>query len=241
MSELLIAPLEWHSEKRKVKDLVPYNYNPRKITPDRLEKLKNSLTKFNLAEVPAINVDNVIIAGHQRIKALMELGRSEELIDVRVPSRKLTDLEFKEYNITSNVSVGYWDKDILEEIFADVDLLELGLDLDNIVLPADVLPTELREEEEQEFDPTPPTEPISITGDVFEFISPQKGLIHRLICGDATNALDYKNLLKGKEFNLIVTDPPYNVNYTGGTKEKLTIKNDRSEERRVGKDDKRGD
>ena len=43
MSDILLAPLEWHTEKRKVKDLVPYNYNPRKITPERLERLKNSL------------------------------------------------------------------------------------------------------------------------------------------------------------------------------------------------------
>lgn len=227
MSDLLTAPLEWHTEQRKVKDLVPYGYNPRKITPGRLEKLKNSLTKFNLAEVPAVNTNNVIIAGHQRIKALMELGRSEELIDVRIPNRELSDLEFKEYNITSNVSVGYWDQDILEEVFADIDLLDLGLDINNIVIPDDVVPADLIVEEEGDFDDTPPKEPISKTGDVFEFISPQKNIHHRLICGDATNQKDYKTLLDGKQFNLVCTDPPYNVNYQGGTKEKLTIKNDK--------------
>lgn len=231
MSDLLTAPLEWQTEKRKVKDLVPYNYNPRKITPERLEKLKNSLTKFNLAEVPAINTDNVIIAGHQRIKALMELGRGNELIDVRIPSRKLTDQEFKEYNITSNVSVGYWDTDILDEIFSDIDLMSLGLDVSQIELPTDIIPQDLKVEEEQEFDPTPPVEPISKLGDTFEFISIQKGLSHKLICGDATNSKDYKKILKNQQFDLIVTDPPYNVNYTGGTKEKLTIKNDKMDKK----------
>lgn len=87
----ILAPLEWHTEKLKVKDLVPCNYNPRKITPERLEKLKKSLKKYNLAEIPAVNTDNVIIAGHQRVKVLMDLGRGDELIDVRLPNRPLTD------------------------------------------------------------------------------------------------------------------------------------------------------
>ena len=127
----ILPPLEWHNGKLKVSELVPYNYNPRKITPERLQKLKASLEKYNLAEIPVVNTDKVIIAGHQRIKVLMELGRGEELIDVRIPNRLLTDQEFKEYNVTSNISVGYWDVDILEECFADIDLIALGLDVDN--------------------------------------------------------------------------------------------------------------
>ena len=126
-----ITPLEWHTEQRKVKDLVPYNYNPRKITPERLDKLKKSLERYNLAEIPVVNTDLVIIAGHQRVKVLMDLGRGEELIDVRLPNRTLTNQEFKEYNIVSNVSVGFWDTDILDEVFADIDLMALGLDVDN--------------------------------------------------------------------------------------------------------------
>lgn len=225
MSEIL-APIEWKTEQRKVKDLVPYNYNPRKITPERLEKLKTSLDKFNLAEIPAVNTDNVIVAGHQRVKVLMELGRGDELIDVRVPNRTLTEQEFKEYNITSNVSVGYWDVDILEEIFSDIDLLELGLDIDNIELPNDLIPKDLLTEEEQEVDVTPPVEPITKLGDIYEFKSLQKNIKHRLFCGDSTLAESYQTLLQGEEFDLVVTDPPYNVNYEGGTKEKLKIQND---------------
>lgn len=223
----ILAPLEWHTEKLKVKDLVPCNYNPRKITPERLEKLKNSLEKYNLAEIPAVNTDKVIIAGHQRVKVLMDLGRGDDLIDVRLPNRTLTDQEFKEYNVVSNISVGYWDVDILEECFADVDLLELGLDINDIELPSDILPDDLKQEEEKETDLTPPKEPITILGDVYELISKQKELHHRVVCGDSTNSKDYKKLLESKLFNLVVTDPPYNVNYEGGTKEKLKIKNDK--------------
>jgi ParB-like chromosome segregation protein Spo0J len=91
-----IAPLEWYNEKRKVKDLVPFEFNPRKLTEEKKQLLINSIEKFNLAEVPAINLDNVIIAGHQRIKVLMEIVRGDEEIDVRVPNRLVTDKEFKE-------------------------------------------------------------------------------------------------------------------------------------------------
>ncbi|NKI28256.1 DNA modification methylase [Arenibacter sp. 6A1] len=223
----ILAPLEWHTEKRIVKDLVPYNYNPRKISPERLEKLKNSLEKYNLAEIPVINTENIIVAGHQRVKVLMALGRGEELIDVRVPNRAMTEQEFKEYNIVSNVSVGYWDTEILEECFADIDLMDLGLDVNNIELPEDVVPSGFKQEEEQDFDPTPAKTPITIFGDVYELSSKEKGLLHRVVCGDSTNTEDYKTLLNGELFDLVVTDPPYNVNYQGGTKEKLTIQNDK--------------
>jgi ParB-like chromosome segregation protein Spo0J len=92
MSELL-QPLEWHTTKIKVKDLVPCDYNPRKITPERLEKLKNSLKKYNLAEIPAANTDLMIIAGHQRVKVLMDMGLGDDLIDVRIPNRTLSEIE----------------------------------------------------------------------------------------------------------------------------------------------------
>lgn len=223
----ILAPLEWHTEKIRVKDLVPCSYNPRKITPERLEKLKQSLEKYNLAEIPAANTDKTIIAGHQRVKVLMDLGRGEEVIDVRLPNRPLTESEFKEYNVVSNISVGYWDVDILEECFTDIDLLSLGLDINTIDLPDDVLPNELKQEEEQEPDVTPPKKAITVFGDEYELISKQKGLLHRVVCGDSTQAETYKNLLQGVQFELVVTDPPYNVNYQGGTKEKLTIKNDK--------------
>ena len=130
--ETLCRLLEWHNEKRKVKDLVPYEYNPRILTEEKKQRLIKSLEKFNLAEVPAINTDNKIIAGHQRVKILMQLDRGEEMIDVRVPNRELTEEEFKEYNITSNVPAGFWDVDVLEEHFADIDLEALGLNIGDL-------------------------------------------------------------------------------------------------------------
>ena len=97
--------IKFHTEQRKVKDLVPYKYNPRKVTAEKKEVLKKSLEKFDLAEIPVINTDNTIVAGHQRVVVLMELGRGNEAIDVRVPNRALTEDEFKEYNVRSNIQI----------------------------------------------------------------------------------------------------------------------------------------
>ena len=118
--------LHWHTEKRKVKDLVPFEQNPRTLNEDQLEQLKRSLTKFNLVEIPAINTDGKIIAGHMRIKTLVVLGRGEEMIEVRVPSRKLTKKEFEEYNIRSNKNGGSWDMDALANLFDPQDLTDWG-------------------------------------------------------------------------------------------------------------------
>ncbi|MAF36467.1 DNA methylase [archaeon] len=228
MSETILAPLEWHNEQRTVKDLVPYEYNPRILTDDKKEKLKASLEKFNLAEVPAVNTDNVIIAGHQRIKVLMELGRGDDIIDVRVPNRTLTAQEFKEYNITSNVPTGYWDMDVLEEMFSDIDLEALGLNIDEIEIPEDIIPEEFRTEDEEPFEPEVPVTPISKEGDVYELKSVDKNITHRVVCGDSTEEVTYQNLMQQEQAHLVLTDPPYNVDYTGGsTNTREGIKNDK--------------
>lgn len=226
MSDLILAPLEWSTVQRKVKDLIPYEFNPRKLSEDKKEKLRKSLEKFNLAEIPAINLDNTIIAGHQRVVILLEIGRGEDLIDVRVPNRMLTEEEFKQYNITSNIPTGDWDISMLTDAFGDIDLMELGLDVSKIVLPEDLLPKDLKQEEEEEFDPEPPAEPITAPGDIYEFRSVQKKLVHRILCGDSTQKESYDKLLSGEKFQLITTDPPYNVNYQGGSSSKLKIQND---------------
>lgn len=223
MSKKLLSPLEWYTEKRKVSELVPYEFNPRSITEEKLQKLKESLEKFNLVEIPAINLDNTIIAGHQRICALFTIGRGDELIDVRVPNRQLTESELKEYNLRSNINVGEWDVEMLTEHFSEFNFDDLGLNLEDFDLPVDVLDSP---EQEQEFDVELPPEPKTKTGDIYEFISKQKNITHRLICGDSTKSETYQALLQDSKFNLIVTDPPYNVDYQGSTKDKLKIEND---------------
>lgn len=215
--------LYWTTEQRKVKDLIPFEYNPRFVTEDRKQKLIRSLEKFNVVEIPAINTDNKLIAGHQRIVVLLELGRGDELIDVRIPNRPLTEQEFKEYNITSNLPTGFWDLDVLDQAFGDIDLKALGLDIDKIEIPEITVE---KEEKEEDFEPILPRIPISELGDILEFHSLDKRLVHRIICASSTEQESFEKLLRKEEIRLIVTDPPYNVNYTGGTNEALKIQND---------------
>lgn len=121
--------LAWSTQQRTVVDLLPYEYNPRKMTAQQSKKLRESLEKFGLVEIPVINFDGVLLAGHQRCKAMIQLGRGEELVDVRVPNRQLTDQEFKEYNIASNAIKGDWVDEILREHFDDIDLADFGISL----------------------------------------------------------------------------------------------------------------
>ncbi len=114
--------LGWTTEKRTVSALVPYEKNPRTLNPKQLDDLKKSLSRFNLVEIPAIDTENRILAGHQRLKVLQILGRGEEEIDVRVPNRPLTETEYKQYLITSNAVTGSWDFDLLK----DFDVKVLG-------------------------------------------------------------------------------------------------------------------
>lgn len=123
--------LEWLTEKRKVNDLLPLDINPRKISEHKKQTLIKSIEKFNLAEIPAINKDNTIISGHQRIKALQLIDRGEEMIDVRVPNRQLTRKEVKEYNLISNTHAGDWDFEILEVEFADVKEVDWDFNIPN--------------------------------------------------------------------------------------------------------------
>ena len=120
--------MKWHSEKRKIKDLIPYPQNPRQMTDKQNEDLKKSLEKFDLVEIPAIDTDNKIISGHQRLRILTQLGRGDEEIDVRVPDRKLTEEEFKEYLIRANKNTGQFDFDELANNFEVDDLKNYGFD-----------------------------------------------------------------------------------------------------------------
>lgn len=120
--------LIWHTEKRSVNALVAFPGNPRQLSEKQRSDLERSLLKFNLVEIPAINLDNTILAGHQRLKILVTLGRGDEEIDVRVPNRILTAAEVKEYCIRSNQNTGEWDIDMLRENFNLEDLLGWGFE-----------------------------------------------------------------------------------------------------------------
>lgn len=129
--------IQWTTEKRYLKDLVPTSYNPRIISPSQYEGLKKSLNELGLAEIPAINLDtNQILAGHMRIKVLIDLHGKEYEIDVRVPDRILTKAECDRYLITSNKSGGEFNYDTLANFFEVDDLIEWGFSQEELGLKA---------------------------------------------------------------------------------------------------------
>ncbi len=203
--------LVWRTEQRKVSELIPLDYNPRKRNEEKQIKLQGSIDKFNLVEIPVINLDNKIIAGQRRWEAFYELGKSEEMIDVRVPNRMLTEDEVKEYNLLSNTHAGEWDLPKLEAHFAG--MYEAIVDLPT--MPADLMSSDMldKQKEEQkelvddEFtdDIIEDAEPITKEGDLYELND------HRLICGDCTDVLVVRELMNEKLANMVFTDPPYNV------------------------------
>jgi len=115
--------LIWKTAKRKVSDLKPAEYNPRQATEKQCTDLKNSLTKFSIADPIIINTNNTIIGGHFRIRELQKLGVKE--VDVRIPNRKLTDDEERELNIRLNKNLGEWNYDLLAN-FDETLLSEVG-------------------------------------------------------------------------------------------------------------------
>lgn len=222
----ILSPLEWHTTQRKVRELVPCDFNPRSITDTELKRLKESLEKFNLVEIPVIDIDNTLIAGHQRVAVLFMLERGEDEIDVRIPNRKLTEEEFKEYMLRSNINNGEFDWEKIEEFFQDIDLDLIGMDTDAF---DDFLSQNASQppEEEGDFDATIYEKYETAEGDLFELKSIDKGITHRFMCGSSTDSENWDKVMNGDKLDLLLTDPPYNVDYQGGTKDKMKIKNDK--------------
>lgn len=200
--------LKWQTEQRKINDLIPYEGNPRKMTEEQVTQLKKSLEKFNLAEIPAINTDNKIIAGHQRIKILQMLGKGNEKIDVRVPNRKLTDEEFREYNLRSNKNTGSWDWDMLAN-FDEELLLEAGFGDNEIDKMFDLKKDEDIEEEDA---PIEEQNLIKVKkGDIYQLGK------HKIMCADCTDNKNVRKLIGNEIVDLCLTDPPYNLGYEYNT------------------------
>lgn len=195
----------WRTERRKVSELVRYENNPRILSSLQLEGLKRSLKKYNLAELPCINTDGTLVAGNQRVLALSLLGRGDEEIEVRVPNRKLTDKEFRDYLLTSNRSGADWDWKKLAEDFDLGELLTAGFDGsdlsnvfdDNLEIQDDEL------DEEKEVERAKGTKIKQ--GDLFSLGR------HRLICGDATDPEVAKKLMGTARADMVNDDLPYNI------------------------------
>lgn len=128
--------LYWKTEQRLVRDLIPYEKNPRAMTEEEVRQLTASIEKFGLVEIPVVDTDNRIIAGHQRLTIMRALHRDDEYIEVRVPNRKLTEGEFDEYLVRSNKNTGHWDFDKLANGFVVEELLEWGFNASELGMGA---------------------------------------------------------------------------------------------------------
>lgn len=135
--------LEWRTEQRQVKDLIPLEKNPfGKISEEKKQRLEDKLRRLGVYQIPTIDLNNELLTFNKRRHILMAIGRGEEIIDVRVPNRALTAKERQEVILSDNVHEGEWDRQILEDMFSDIDLDEIGIDLNSIELPEELLQVE---------------------------------------------------------------------------------------------------
>lgn len=207
-------------EKKNTADLLPADYNPRKdLKPGdaEYEKLKRSIEQFGYVEPVIWNkTTGRVVGGHQRLKVLIDLGVSEvECVVVEIDEDKE-----KALNIALNKISGDWDKDKLALLIADLQ----GADFDVSLTGFD--PAELddlldigADAKDDDFDVGAELEKptFSKSGDIWTLGR------HRLICGDSTKAETFDMLMGSTKANLVITDPPYNVNYEGSAGK---IKND---------------
>lgn len=201
--------LTWHTETRKVSALIPNDQNPRVMSPKQIEDLKKSLKKFNLVEIPVVDRDNTVIAGHQRLMVLKLLGRENETIEVRVPNRKLTKSEYDQYLLTSNRVHGDWDWKKIAAGF-DMEMLKASgfddTDLSHLFDDLEVADDDFNTEKEL----AKIKKPKSKLGDLYQLGT------HRLICGDSTEEKVIQKLVGNKKVDTILQDPPYNISLDYG-------------------------
>ena len=191
--------------------LVPYVNNARTHSPEQINKLRSSLREFGFINPVIIDRDFGVIAGHGRILAAKEEGITE------VPcvfADHLTEAQKKAYIIADNrmaMDAG-WDEELLrveiEALQAEAfDLSLTGFDEKEL---SDLFKDDA-DVQEDDFDVDAELEKptFSKSGDVWTLGR------HRLVCGDSTKAETFETLMQGRKANLVVTDPPYNVNYEG--------------------------
>lgn len=209
-------------EMLPIDELHAYENNAKLHPQEQIDQIVKSMQEFGNNDPIAIDENNRIIEGHGRLLALKQMGETEAPI---IRLKHLTEEQKKAYILVHNqltLNTGF-DEDLLRaelESIVDIDMGEYGFDLDIIELaeePVDV-------EEDSDFDTTPPEEPKSRPGDLYQLGR------HRLLCGDSTSLDDVEKLMGGEQVDLLITDPPYNVAYEGGTADKLTIQNDDMED-----------
>ncbi|MCU0104426.1 DNA modification methylase [Acholeplasma vituli] len=183
---------------KKISDLKEYENNPRDNTA-AVDAVANSIKEFGFKVPIIVDGNNVIIAGHTRFKAAISLGLEEVPCIV---ANDLTPEQVKAFRLADNKvgEIASWDLDKLKLELENID----GLDMSLFGFEVDVEPDEVFEDD---FDPNEhiPETPLSQIGDIYILGN------HRLTCGDSAKEEDIKRLVDGKQIDLVLTDPPYNV------------------------------
>jgi DNA modification methylase len=196
--------LTWTTAKRKVKDLLPAGYNPRKITENERRDLEDSVKEFGTVVPVVLNIgtrENIIIGGHQRTAIYADLGIEE--IAVMVPNRELSEKEEKTLNLRLNKNVASWDEEMLKAMDMEL-LLEVGFgdeELQALFDDVDVIGDDFDVEKAIKETKVARVKP----GEIWQMGE------HRLLVGDSTDADQVKKLMGSDLADVIYCDPPYNI------------------------------
>ena len=209
-------------EQIGIATLIPFAKNSRTHSDAQVAQIAASIREFGFTNPVLVDEANGIIAGHGRVLAARKLKLTE------VPCIRLvhlTDAQKRAYVIADNklaLNAG-WDEAMLKLELADLKALDFDLDLTGFNTDEiDALLAEPGTEGLTNPDdtPEPPVEPVTRLGDVW--VCGQ----HRVMCGSSLEMTAMERLCGNQRVDMLLTDPPYNVAYTGGTKDALTIQND---------------
>lgn len=205
----------------KIEKVKPYDKNPRK-NKAAVDYVANSIKEFGFQQPIVVDKDMVVIAGHTRLKAAKKLKLKEVPV---VIADNLTEEQVKAYRLADNKTAekAEWDFDLLTDEL--LSLQELNFDMEQFGFDFDFGEDEEAVEDDN-WEADVPEEPISKRGDIWVLGR------HRLMCGDSTDAADVALLMDGNKADMLLTDPPYNVDYTGKASELETrkIENDKMED-----------
>jgi site-specific DNA-methyltransferase (adenine-specific) len=204
----------------RIADLTPDPQNARQHDEKNLKAIQGSLKEFGQRKPIVITEAGVIVAGNGTVEAAKLLGWTE-IEAVQVPNDWTAD-KIKAFAIADNrtAELATWNQEVLEKQLQE--LKEVGFDVADFgfeVAEVPILDIETFEDEAPEV----PDEATVKLGDVWQLGN------HRLVCGDSTNPNIIRKALDSKLADCIFTDPPYNVDYQGGTKDAMKIKNDNME------------
>ena len=193
--------------EKNIDELNPYENNPR-FNDSAVPFVMNSIKEFGFKVPIVIDRDNIIVAGHTRLKAAKALGLSTVPCIV---ADDLTPEQIKAFRLADNKTgeIADWDMDALMaelDSIADFDMGDFGFDLSDFSVDKEEPPKETKAEEDNfDVDDALNNPPITKTGDLWLMGN------HKLLCGDATSPVDADALLDEENIHLYITDPPYNV------------------------------